>query len=302
MYTHLSRDDRAVIAAGLRRRRSYRAIAADVGVAASTVSREVTRNSDPQQYRVWTAHRRARTRRRESKQACRTSRTHPHLLATAEALLDPLISPAVIGHCLGLHHETLYRWVHRERPDLRERLPRGGRRRRQYGAARSGHDSWHRHTRSISERPAAPVQWEGDTIRGRTRARLLTHVDAASLYLRADRIADGTADAVHATVRDAPPAGGTATYDCGSEFALWRMIEADTDLTVYFAHPGRPYERPRNENTNERLRRVYPKRTDFGRIDTDELAAVVGIINDTPRKSRGWRTPRELFRGCCSSD
>ena len=47
---------------------------------------------------------------------------------------------------------------------------------------------------------------------------------------------DCTADSVHAVLR-AKPLTDTITYDRGSEFALWKLIERDTNTTVYFAEP-----------------------------------------------------------------
>lgn len=299
MYTHLTKDDRAVIAAGLRAQRSSREIADEIGKDKSTVCRDVTRNGGRARYRAHTAHARARQKRKESKEGTRLSRTHPHLMETAETLLHPLISPEVIGYGLGIHHQSIYAWLYRERRDLLGHLPRRGKKRRRYGAKQSGWNGWRRHVRSISTRPEGTPSWEGDTVCGSTRARLLTHVERYSLYTRVDRLIDGSADTVQATLKHNPLVG-IVTYDQGSEFALWRMIEEATDCEIYFAHAGCPHERAINENTNERIRRIYPKRTDFETIDRRELALVVDLINHTPRKSRDWRMPAEMY--WCTSD
>ena len=43
---------------------------------------------------------------------------------------------------------------------------------------------------------------------------------------------------------------------------------------VFFAYPGRPWERPSNENTNGLLRQYSPKRTDLSIHSAENLKAV----------------------------
>jgi IS30 family transposase len=295
MYTHITRDDRAVIADGLRRGESYATIGGRIGKDKGTVWREVHRNQEQNgTYHARRAHRRARERRAAAKHSERLLENHAHLALVTEALLDPLVSPEVVAHLLDIHHQSIYTWLYRSRPDLTVRLPYQGKKRRRYGTKRAQKQGWTRDVRHISERPTDRSVWEGDTIRGMGKARLLTHVEQASLFVRVDPLPNGTADAVHAVLKD-NPLPGTYTYDRGSEFALWRMIENDTESAVYFADPHHPWQRGANENTNGRLRRVYPKRTDFSTIPRQELADVVALMNHTPRKSRDWRTPAELW-------
>lgn len=77
--------------------------------------------------------------------------------------------------------------------------------------------------KSIHERPESDLAWEGDTVKGSTKPKLLTHVEQTSLYTRADLLPSGTADAVHATLKRTP-LSGTITYDRGSEFALYGRV------------------------------------------------------------------------------
>jgi IS30 family transposase len=135
-------------------------------------------------------------------------------------------------------------------------------------------------------------------VKGSTKSQLLTHVERTSLYTRVDLIPNGTADVVHVTLKQTPLVG-TITYDRGSEFALWQMIERDTDTTVFFADAHAPWQRGKNENTNGRLRRVYPKGFDFATITQKQLDTVVHKMNHTPRKSLGWRTPAAVYQEMC---
>lgn len=301
MYRHISTDDRAVIAGMLRRGYTKAEIAQTLGFHRSTIGREVGRNSTPQGiYRAWYARKEAAKRRRYAKVAYRLIEHNQVLRERIETRLEPLVSPEVVAHETGVHHQTIYDFVYRT--GRQHTLPYQGKKRRRYGTKRAEKQGWTRQVRTIDDRPDTPLSWEGDTVKGCTKAQLLTHVERTSLLLRVDRITDGTADTVHATLKK-NPLPGTITYDRGSEFALWKMIEHDTGAEVFFAHAHHPWERGKNENTNGRLRRVFPKRFDFSTITQRQLDRVVHTMNHTPRKSLSWQTPWQVYQKlCCSSE
>lgn len=66
-------------------------------------------------------------------------------------------------------------------------------------------------------------------------------------------------------------------------------------MTVYFAHPGSPWERGTNENTNGLIRQYFPKGTDFTTVTPRQIRRVQDLLNDRPRRSLGYRTPLETF-------
>lgn len=300
MYTHITREERVIISHELRRHATYRAIADCLGRTCSTVYYEVTHNSDPNgTYDARRAHKRARERRRHSKRAYRLIENNTRLKKRIVGLLDPLYSPEAVAHDVGIHFQTIYSWIYRSSPYLRNALPYRGKKRRRYGTKRTQKQGWTRYVKGIEERPKTTEYWEGDTIKGSTRARVLTHVEAQSLFLVADTLPDGKADTVHAKIKR-HDFRGSITYDRGSEFALWRMIERDT-VPVYFAAPHHPWQRGKNENTNGRLRRVFPKRYNFATLSQRELNRIVHYMNNTPRKSLNWRTPREVLNEIRSS-
>lgn len=301
MPTHITREERIALAALLREDHSQADTARAIGKSPSAVSRELARNAGGGgTYHATRADVFARRRRKESKVGARKIENDPVLARSIKQLLCPLVSPEVVAHEVGIAHETIYAWVRRSRPDLNACLPQRGRKRRKYGSKRAQKQGWTKHVRSIAARPETRESWEGDTVKGSTKARLLTNVERRSLYLVADQMPDGTADSVHArTKRHAFE--GTMTYDRGSEFALWRMIERDTKLAVYFAQPHHPWQRGKNENTNGRIRRVFPKRFDFSTIRQREVNQVVSLMNHTPRKSLSWQTPCMVYGKCCVS-
>lgn len=300
MHRHFNREDRIALGALKRAGLSQAAIGRQLGFNRSTIGRELSRNPKPRGgYHALNADTQAVTRRQQSKQQYRIIDTALGLVIATQ--LHPLVSPEVIAWRVGIHHQTIYDWIYRERRDLLPKLPQRGRKRRRYGSKRAKKQGWTRLVKSIHDRPQADLSWEGDTVKGGTKPQLLTHVERASLYTRVDLIPNGTADVVQRILKE-KPLSGTITYDRGSEFALWQMIERDTKAAVFFADAHAPWQRGKNENTNGRLRRVFPKRFDFGTIDQKQLDVVVHLMNHTERKSLGFKTPCFVYgRGCCGS-
>lgn len=304
MYSHINRDLRIALGALLYAGHSQSSAARELGINPGTVSRELKRNGKTGGgYHSTHAHLLAIRRRKKSKQKYRLIENDPELARVIESRLHPLRSPEVVAHEIGLAHETIYAWIERSRPNLKTLLPYHGKKRRRYGGNREQKQGWTKNVRSIDDRPKSAISWEGDTVEGSTRARLLTHVERTSLFIVADLIPDGTADTVHATLKRHRKITGIDTYDRGSEFALWEMIERDLGIRIYFAHAHHPWERGKNENTNGRLRRVFPKGFDFSTITQRQLDRVVHFMNHTPRKSLSWQTPAAVFKKlrCTSS-
>lgn len=301
MHIHINKDDRIVIQNGLRFGDTVTFIAVRISKDKSAISREIKRNQDEDGiYRAASADRKARTKRKKSKQKYRLIENDPKLEEAIILELDPLISPEVIAHEFKIHHQTIYSWLERSRSDLKSQLPQRGKRRRKYGSYREINTGWTKKAKSIHDRVELKENWEGDTMRGQTKPKVLTHVERRSLYTKADWLPDGTADAVYTKLRTSSLLG-TITYDRGGEFALWEMIEKVLGVSIYFADPYQPGQRGKNENTNGRLRRVYPKGFDFSTITQRDLDQVVWKMNHTPRKSLSWRTPCEVYGKCCNS-
>jgi transposase, IS30 family len=300
MHKHFNREDRIALGALKRAGLSKAEIGRQLGFNRSSVGRELRRNQKPRGgYHALNADIQAITRRQQSKHQYRKIDTALGLVLAKQ--LHPLVSPEMVAEARGIHHQTIYSWLYRDRRDLLSQLPQRGRKRRRYGSKRTKKQGWTRLVKSIHDRPESGLSWEGDTVKGSTKTQLLTHVERTSLYTRADLIPNGTADVVHATLKR-KPIPGVITYDRGSEFALWQMIERDTGTTIFFADAHAPWQRGKNENTNGRLRRVFPKGFNFATITQKQLDDVVYVMNHTPRKSLGWRTPASVFEErCCVS-
>lgn len=55
------------------------------------------------------------------------------------------------------------------------------------------------------------------------------------------------------------------------------------------------WQRGTNENTNGLLRQYFPKGTDFKKISGKKIKKVQNELNERPRKTLNWYTPKETF-------
>ena len=160
----------------------------------------------------------------------------------------------------------------------------------------------------ITERPAGADNrtrfghWESDTFAGKRNTGCLgTHVERKSGYLVAFRI-DSRADKAfnQATIqafKDIPDnLKKSFTVDNGIEFAAHKELAEATNMKVFFCAPYSPWQRGTNENTNGLLRQFFPKGSSFEDITSDQLAKVVELINNRPRKRLGFRSPAEVIK------
>lgn len=69
------------------------------------------------------------------------------------------------------------------------------------------------------------------------------------------------------------------------------------NANIYFAHAYASWERGINENTNGLIRQYFPKGADFNRVSEEQIAFVMDRLNQRPRKSRGRKSPNEIFLG-----
>lgn len=311
MYTHFTLPERYRLEVLLNEGLDHEDIAESLGKSVTSIARELTRNSRLDgYYHAQHANRLARVRRRQSKIRSLKIENNPVLQVMLETRLHPLCSPETITHDedISLCHQTIYSWIKRSRPDLTKQLPYHGKKRRKYGTKRSVKQGWTSNVRDIDERPREVEtreelgHWEGDTVHGKN-GNLLTYTERSSRFEQALLIERRTCDEVHEQTKswfkDKP--AKSITFDRGSEFSLWRMIEKSTNTIVYFAKPHHPWQRGSNENANGRLRRVYPKQFNFATVTQRDVDAVVWKMNHTKRKVLSWRTPCEVLQVCCTS-
>jgi len=130
---------------------------------------------------------------------------------------------------------------------------------------------------------------------------LTTMVDRKSQYLVLGRSETKQANVIRRVIGRGFRCHGnlpceTVTLDNGKEFAEHEQLGESLGGDVYFAKPYHSWERGLNENTNGLLRQYFPKGMDFSKITTYQLKKVESELNDRPRKTLGYRTPREVMR------
>jgi IS30 family transposase len=85
------------------------------------------------------------------------------------------------------------------------------------------------------------------------------------------------------------------TYDNGKEMSEHKRFTANTKMQVYFCHPNSPWEKGTCENTNGLIRQYFPKETHFTKVSLEEIKTAQHQLNERPRKTLGWKTPKDVF-------
>jgi len=315
-YQQLTQEPRYQIFALRKAGMSLRAIAQELGVHFSTVSRELRRNVTGEGYNPQVAHQLSDSRRRAAQKAHKRSGKTDLIIKKSLALGW---SPEAISQRLKLEtqlpeqlsHSTIYRRIEEDRQRggmLYCRLPRFGKRRWKGGKRNNKAGVKVIPDRvDIAKRP--PVvdkrerigDWEGDTVHGQN-AYLVTLVDRTSRFTLAKRVPRKTKEAVADAMLELfrkVVSVRTVTLDNGGEFADHVRVSRETGADVYFAKPYASWQRGTNENTNGRIRRFWPKKFDMAKLTDEEIDDNILLLNLTPRKVLGGITPLEAFIGRC---
>ncbi|WP_441788971.1 IS30 family transposase, partial [Leifsonia sp. 2MCAF36] len=277
----LSLADRAVIQTGLAQGFSMRRIAQLVGVAPSTVSREIARSRwshrGQWQYEAGVSHQVAAQRRARPKR--RKLDEHPELRAAVVGQLNDRFSPQQTAGRLPrlfpgredmrVSAETIYQALYVQgKGALRHELTvvkalRTGRKGRvpQSKLPRRSNRPWLEGAR-ISQRPAqaadraVPGHWEGDLVVGPGNSGIITLVERSTrfaLLTRLPGVRDSATviDRLTEMIQQLPPAlFSTLTWDQGTEMAEHARFTIATNCPVFFADPHSPWQRGSNENLN----------------------------------------------------
>ncbi len=311
-YTHIGKEDWSVIARMLRAGYTGADIARTLGKDPSAVNRHIQKYGGRDGYDVREVRRRKHMQRVDAMETIRAVKGP--LLRAVVRMLKKHLSPEQIAGVLRrkgttLVASTIYRYLDERAPHLKKHLRSSkGKYRRRRGTKKRERVREEAKKRRIDERPAIVERrsrlgdWEGDTMMGRDkRVRIVTFVDRRSGYLIAFLLPKMNARLFTTlTLKRFHHIPGrkkkTATLDNGSEFSDWERLEEQSGMTVYFAYPYHAWERGSNENTNGLLRQYFPKALDFNLITPQELAHVVKLLNDRPRKRLKFKSPRQIFQ------
>jgi IS30 family transposase len=313
-YQQLTQEPRYQISALHKTGMTVRAIALEVGIHFSTVSRELTRNSTERGYNPAVAHQLSLTRRKTAAKANKRLEKTDKIIQNALCLGW---SPESISQRLKLEghgdeqlsHSTIYRRIAEERQrggKLYKSLPRFGKTRWRGGKrSKSAGAKLIPNRIDIKERPeiidnrSRLGDWEGDTVHGK-RAHLVTLVERKSRFTLARRVLrktkEAVTDAMIALFRKVTSIL-TVTLDNGGEFADHGRLARETGADVNLGKPYASWQRGTNENINGRIRRFWPKKFDMATLTENEIEDRILLLNLTPRKVLGGLTPMEAFIG-----
>jgi IS30 family transposase len=142
--------------------------------------------------------------------------------------------------------------------------------------------------------------WEADTVMGQNKHQcILTLVERKSGFNRIAKLTNRTAKNVTKAMIEIivkePELFKTITFDNGTEFHSYKVLEDMFGVRCYFANPHSPWERGRNENFNGLLRQYFPKRTCLTYIGNAKTEFVSEQLNNRPRKRLKYKTPKEVL-------
>ena len=320
-YRQLQAEERMTLASLRQQGHSLRSIARTLGRSASTLSRELARNSTQVGYASKPAQLASHARRANSQPL---PKLHPEgaLWGVVSHLLTWLWSPRQIARTLRrmwpdnperhVSHETIYNAIYAHpKGELRKALvaclrqSRNTRRPRSGGVDRRGQIpemvSIHVRPPEVDDR-VMPGHWEGDLIKGAgNRSSVGVLVERRTRLVLLAKMPDATAESALAAFtaklnQIVQPLRQTLTYDQGKEMACHRELARDAKIRVYFCDPHSPWQRGSCENTNGLLRQMLPKGTDLSVHDQDSLDSMADLLNNRPRETLDWRSPIQVFR------
>jgi len=334
IYKQLSIEDRTMIQTQLQLGNNPASIALLLNRSASTIFRELKRNSwvcpkdrlGPGRpllaggYRSETAHKRAHVcniKPRVERRLRPATALWEHVMGYLKSGYSPEQISGILSRVhpdapmLQVSHETIYTAIYAmPRGELRKdviswlRFGHAKRRPRARGDDRRGRIpdmvSIHDRPPEVDER-LVPGHWEGDLIKGaHNRSSVGTLVERTSLFTVLSKMNGASAEAAlqgfsYVLNRIKAQQRLSMTYDQGREMAAHQQLTEATGVKVYFADPHSPWQRGLNENTNGLLRQYLPKGTDLGDYTQEDLDSIAWKLNTRPRKSLGFKCPAEIF-------
>jgi IS30 family transposase len=315
-YEQLSLEERCRIAELRGAGASIRQVAAALDRPASTISRELKRNSGSHVgYRPGYAQEQTRARRWSGSRLERDDALRGEILARLADGWSPEQVAGRLARDTGrkvISYESIYRFIYaqlRRTNDgaWRLYLPRAKAKRGWRGKRGGSPASFMKERRPIEDRPdeaddrSAPGHWEADFMLFATYGQsvLVAHERASRLTLIArtpSRQAQITANALADLLSPLPASlRSTITFDNGTEFARHYRLRQQLGVDTFFCDTHSPWQKGGVENAIGRLRRYLPRKTDLDNLTSRQLSALAAAYNHTPRKCLDFQTPAEAI-------
>jgi IS30 family transposase len=315
-YTQLTMNEREIIAFMRQSKSSITQIAACLDRSKSTISRELRRNqSPPGQYWPDTANIKAKARR---KRVCMIDKILPLKEHIITKLCCHYWTPEQISGDLKANqrelpyvsHETIYQWIYaapQKAELLWKFLPRHKRKRSTRKTISIGADRIIPNRISIHDRPKVVASkkqfghWEGDLMSCKKGSEhMLVLRERKTMFILSAQLqskhAKSACDKIIELLKTLPgKARRTLTLDNGGEFAKHMNVLETLGMQSFFCDPYCSHQKGGVENTNGRLRRDLPRRTNLMSMAQEDFDEIIANYNETPRKKLQWKTPLQIF-------
>ena len=310
MYKQLTSEQRYTISVLLQNRTKQKDIAKAINVSASTVSREIRRNSGVRRHYNWeTAQANAvQTRRRKpgNRSVVKDVMEEAKCLLITKQWSPEQISGVLAKDGKYISHETIYRMIRKDKAEggtlykhCRHKLKH---RTRPVGGKRISIPN----RTSISERPTEADgkrfgDFEMDTIVGRgNHGAIVTLIERSTnmLFMRKLKNGKNAKELARTVIHLLSPFKDhikSITTDNGTEFACHEMITKSLGVTIYFADPYASWQKGAIENANGLIRQYVPKKETFEHISQQQITKYSKKINMRPRKKLDFKTLQDCF-------
>lgn len=312
-YTHLTFEQRYTIGCMLKENHTKKAISKAIGVAESTLYRELKRNSTPKRrYCAKYAQMLADERSKEGHVKKHFNKSMQgyiiEKLTKYQWSPEQIVGRAKLEGFEMASHERIYQFIWKDKSN-------GG---LLYTHLRTGQKKYKKRYGSKSSRGQIPCRisidkrpeivdlkqrvgdFESDLIIGKHhKGALLAIVDRYSGFVLIENVKSKEKNAVKkASINALAPFKEhvhTITNDNGKEFAQHLAIAKKLDCKVYFAPPYASWERGLSEYTNKLIRQYFPKNQTLENITQQQILNTMKLLNNRPRKKLGYKTPNEVF-------
>jgi IS30 family transposase len=296
---------------------SFFEIANKLNRAPSTITRDVKRNM-PKRGRGYGTY---NPERAQLKTDLRHATKHKHRRLTIEieqeifkALIDDWSPEQIAGRAIKegksmVSHETIYKHIYKDRRNggqlythLRHRHKRRRKRKNLYDSRGIIPNRVFINRRPVAANNKSRIgHFEGDTIVGKNHQGAIVSLTEMKtkyqfVFKVQKRSADEVQNAINLLLCDHHSWIKTLTVDNGKEFACHESLVYNLPpLKVFFCDPYSPWQRGLNENQNGLLRQYIPKNMAFQNIKDHDLKLITNKLNNRPRKTLGFCTPKEVL-------
>jgi len=321
-YQHIKKEERDEISILLRKGYSYADIGRALGRDKSTISREIAKNRRKVRarggtrrgpYEASVAHHKASLRRQNAKYQGRKIWLNKPLKAYLEQRIRKGWPPDIISGRMKLERQPFYvsktaiyefiyspygQNLHRYLPSKRhtKKKRKQKKTKRELIPNRIG----------IEQRPARANKeyghFEGDTIvsgrKHHSKKALSVIYARKAKYVAAKKISCLKPNINNEAVKSMAiefDEFKTLTLDNGIENIQHEKLREQLKIDTYFCDPFSAWQKPGVENVNKLIRRFIPKGSDIGSYSDRYIENVCKRLNNTPRKSLGYKTPKEVM-------